>query len=248
MHSSDLAQSLAPTGVIRAAINFGNLVLAQRDPATGEPRGVSADLANALARCVDLPVRFVTFDAAGKVFDALASGAWDIAFLAVDPARATQIAFTAPYVLIEGGYLVHADSPIRRIDDVDAPGVRVSVANGSAYDLFLTRALKHAQIVRAPTGPDALDLFLRERLDVAAGVKFPLTRFARERAGIQVLPGHFMVIEQAIGVPKGRDAAWRYLCAFIEEMKASGFVAQALAASGQTDARVAPHAGGENPG
>jgi polar amino acid transport system substrate-binding protein len=236
----EVVQSVAPTGAIRAAINFGNPVLAQRDPASAEPRGVSVDLARELGRRTRLPVRFVSYDAAGKVFDDARSDAWDIAFLAADPARATDILFTAPYVLIEGGYVVRIDSPLQRVDDVDRPGVRVTVASKSAYDLFLTRTLRHAQIARAPTGEEAFALFLGEGCDVAAGVKGPLLRFAAEHADLRVLPGRFMVIEQAMGTPKGRDAAWRYLCAFVEDVKASGFVADALAASGRLDAQVAP--------
>ena len=139
---------LAPTGKLRAAINFGNPVLAQKDPATGEPRGVSVDLARELGRRLGVPVVLVTFDAAGKVFDALKTGSWDIAFMAIDPARAAEIVFTAPYVVIEGTYLVPADSALRTIEDVDRDGVRVAVGNKSAYDLYLTRTLKRAQLVR----------------------------------------------------------------------------------------------------
>ena len=237
------AESLAPHGAIRAAINFGNPVLAQRDAASGEPRGVSADLATELGRQTGLPVRFVAFDAAGKVFEAACTDAWDIAFLAIDPARAAEILFTPPYALIEGGYVVRSDSPIASIGDVDRPGVRVAAAAGSAYDLFLARTLEHARIVRAPTGEEALAAFLRDGCDAAAGVKGPLLRFAAETANVRVLPGRFMVIEQAMGTPKGREAASRYLGAFVESMKASGFVAAALARSGRTDAEVAPPAG-----
>ena len=233
-------KDLAPTGRLRAAINFGNPVLAQKDPATGEPRGVSADLARELARRLGVPLDFVTFDAAGKVFDALKTGAWDVAFLAVDPARAAEIAFTAPYVVIEGTYMVPTDSPLRSVQDVDREGVRIAVGNKSAYDLFLTRTLKRAQLVRAPTSPAAIELFLAEKLDAAAGVRQPLVRFAESRPGLRVMEGRFMAIEQAMGTPKGRDAGLRYLRGFIEEMKASGFVAEALRRSNQGDAAVAP--------
>ena len=161
---------LAPTGRLRAAINLGNPVLAQRDSATGEPRGVSVDLARELGRRLALPVELITYDAAGQVFEALKTGAWDIAFLAIDPARATEIAFTAPYVVIEGTYLVPAESPLRTIEDVDREGVRVAVGDKSAYDLYLTRTLKRAQLVRAPTSPAAIELFLqRHRLSTGPG-------------------------------------------------------------------------------
>ena len=238
----EAVKALAPTGKLRAAINYGNPVLAQRDPATGQPRGISADLARELGRRLGVPVEFVTFDAAGKVFDALGSGAWDVAFLAVDPARAAGIDFTAPYVIIEGGYLVPVSSPLRAIGEVDREGVRIAVANKSAYDLYLSRTLKRAQLVRAPTGPAALELFVSEKLEVAAGVKQPLVEFAKTNPNIRVIDGRFMLIEQAMGTPRGRDSGARYLREFVEEMKASGFVAAGLQRSGQVDAAVAPPA------
>ena len=239
---SGARSELAPTGKLRAAINFGNPVLAQKDPATGEPRGVSVDLARELGRRLGVPVELVTFDAAGKVFDALKRGAWDIAFLAIDPARAAEIAFTAPYVVIEATYVVPADSPLRTIEDVDRDGVRVAVGNKSAYDLYLTRTLKRAQLVRVPTSPAALDVFLKDKLEAAAGVKQPLLHFAKTNPNVRVMDGRFMVIEQAMGTPKGREAGASYLREFIEEMKASGFVARGLERSGQGDATVAPKA------
>jgi polar amino acid transport system substrate-binding protein len=236
----DVVKGLAPTGTLRAAINFGNPVLAQRNAATGAPQGVSVALARELGRRLDVPVELVTFDAAGKVFDALRSDSWDVAFLAIEPARATEIAFTAPYVLIEGTYLVPADSPLRRIEDVDRAGVRIAVGNKSAYDLYLTRTLKHAQLVRAPTSPAAIELFVKDGLEAAGGVKQPLVQFARANPNVRVMDGRFMAIEQAMGVPKTRQAGIAWLSAFVEEMKASGFVAGALARSGQSDAAVAP--------
>ena len=236
----NVVTELAPSGKLRAASNFGNSVLAQKDPATGEPRGVSAELAREVAKRLAVPIEFVTFDAAGKVFDALQKGAWDIAFLAIDPVRAAGIDFTAPYVVIEGAYVVPVDSPLKTVEDVDRDGVRVAVARASAYDLYLTRALKHAKLVRESSGPEALALFRKDRLEAAAGVKQPIVAFAKEHPDTRVIPGRFMVIEQAMGTPKGREAGVRYLREFIEEMKASGFVAKALSASGQADAAVAP--------
>jgi polar amino acid transport system substrate-binding protein len=235
-----VANELAPGGTLRVAINFGNSVLAQRDPAGGAPRGVSADLARELAKRLALPIEYVLFDAAGKVFEALATGAWDIAFMAIDPVRAQGISFTAPYVVIEGVYVVAADSPLRTVEDVDREGVRVAVATGSAYDLYLTRALKRATLVREPSGPQALARFMSERLEAAAGVKQPIVEFAARHAQLRVIPGRFMAIEQAMGTPRGREQGVRYLRAFVEEMKACGFVAAALARSGQGDATVAP--------
>ena len=237
---ADVAAILAPSGTLRVAINFGNTVLAQPDPATGVPRGVSAELAAELGRRLGLPIRFVTYDGAGKVTDAGRQGAWDLCFLAIDPVRAQGILFTAPYVVIEGTYLVTQASPLRAIEDVDRPGLRVAVGRGSAYDLHLTRVLRYAELVRAPTSPEAIEAFRRDRLDAAAGVKQPLAAYARAHSDTRVIPGRFMMIEQAVGIPQGRDAALPWLRAFVEEMKASGFVARALAESGQADAEVAP--------
>jgi polar amino acid transport system substrate-binding protein len=238
--STNIAKIIAPSGHLRAAINYGNPVLAQKDPQTGEPRGVSAELARELGRRLGVPVDFVPYDAAGKVTDALQTDAWDVAFLAIDPVRSVGITYTAPYVLIEGAYLVPDASPIRSNDDVDRAGVRVVVGRGSAYDLFLTRTLKNAQLVRVTTSADAMDAFERDHLEVAAGVKQPIAAYAAAHPGLRVLPGRFMVIEQAVGLPKARDAGLPFVRAFVEEMKASGFVAKALAASGQGDATVAP--------
>jgi polar amino acid transport system substrate-binding protein len=240
--NADVKRDLAPGGTLRVAINYGNPVLAQKDAASGEPRGVSAEVARDLARRLAIPHAFVTFDAAGKVFEALSQGAWDVAFMAIDPKRAADIDFTPPYVIIEGSYMVPADSPLRVIDDVDRAGVRVAVGKGSAYDLYLTRTIRHAEIVRAPTGNEAIAMFERDKLEVAAGVKSPLLRYAQSRPDLRVMDGRFMVIEQAMGVPKGRTQALHYLRTLIEELKASGFVADALARSGQHDALVAPSA------
>ncbi|HEX2552240.1 MAG TPA: ABC transporter substrate-binding protein [Microvirga sp.] len=238
----EIVKDLAPQGRLRAAINFGNPVLAQKDAASGEPRGISVDLARELGRRLGVGVDLVLYDAAGKVADAARTGAWDIAFLAIDPGRANDITFTAPYVVIEGTYLVPADSALKTIDDVDREGVRVVVGNKSAYDLYLTRALKKAQLVRAPTSPAVIDVFKAEKLEVAAGVRQQLIAFAATRPEVRVMDGRFMVIEQAMGTPKGREAGAAYLRAFVEEMKASGFAAAALERSNQKDAAVAPPA------
>jgi polar amino acid transport system substrate-binding protein len=240
--SKDIVQSLAPSGTLRVAINFGNIVLAQKDPQTGEPRGVSGDLAREVAKRLGVPIQFVTFDAAGKVVDALKSNAWDLAFLAIDPIRGEGIDFTPPYVIIEGVYLVPVSSPLKAVADVDQPGIRIAVGKGSAYDLYLTRNLKHATLVRDTTGTGALDGFLLSGLEAAAGVKQPIVAFAAKHPQTRIIPGRFMAIAQAMATPKGRAAGAQYLRQFIEEMKASGFVARALAASGQSDATVAPPA------
>ena len=233
---------LAPTGKLRAAINFGNPILATKDPSGGEPRGVSVDLSRELARRLGVPVQFVTYDAAGKVVEALKSGAWDVAYVAIDPARAVDLSYTAPYVVIEGAYLVPQGSHIRSNAELDRDGVRVAVGAGSAYDLFLSRNLKHAKIVRAPTSPAVVDMFVAQKLEVAAGVKQQLEADARRIPGLRLLEGRFMVINQAMGTPRGRDAGAKYLREFVEEMKASGFVAQALERHRVEGASVAPRA------
>ena len=217
--SREVVAELAPTGRLRAAINYGNPVLAQRGPG-GEPRGVSVDLARELARRAGVELEVVPFDAAGKVFEAAKSGSWDIAFLAVDPVRAADIAFTSPYVLIEGSYMVRQDSPLRAPGEVDREGVRVAVGRGSAYDLYLTRTLKKAQLVRAPTSAEVVDLFLKENLEVAANVKQVLTGYARSNPGVRMIEPGFMTIAQAMCVPQGRPAAFSYVDAFVDEMKA----------------------------
>ena len=242
---ADVVQQLAPSGTLRAAINLGNPVLAQRDATTGDLRGVSVDLAREISARLGVPVQFVPYDAAGKVFEALQSSAWDMAFLAIDPKRATEIAFTAPYVIIEGSYMVSKSSPLQAIADVDRAGVRIAVGNGSAYELYLSRTLQHAQLVRFATGNEAIAAFLRDGLDAVAGVKSPLLKIARNRADLRVMEGRFMAIEQAVGMPKGRgapDAATRaleFLRAFVEDAKCSGLVAAGLARTGQHDAQVA---------
>ena len=238
--SADVLKELAPAGKVVAAINFGNIVLAQKDPANGEPRGISADLARELARRLGVPLDFVTYDTAGKVSDAVDTGAWTICFLANEPARAAAIAFSPPYVVIEGTYLVRADSPLQRVEDVDSAGVRIAVGAKTAYDLYLTRTIRNAELVRAPDSQAALEMFVKDGLDAAAGVRQPIVRFAAGNPGLRVMDGRFMAIEQAMGVPKARQAGARYLSAFIEEMKASGFVAAGLQRSGQGDAIVAP--------
>ena len=233
---------LGATGKLRAAINFGNPILASRG-ADGEPRGVSVDLAREAARRLGLPIELIPFNSAGSVVEAIKARQVDLAFVAIDPVRAADMEYTAPYVIIEGAYLVRNDSPLQRNDEVDRSGTRVAVGRGSAYDLFLTRELKSATLVRAPTSPAVTDLFLAEKLEVAAGVKQQLEMDARRVGGVRLLPGRFMAIEQAMGVPKGRLSAQAWLSDYIEEMKASGFVAAALQRHRIEGAAVAPPRG-----
>jgi polar amino acid transport system substrate-binding protein len=239
--SSSLAATFAPTGTLRASINLGNPILANMDPATGEPFGVSIDLAREFARRLGLPVQLVVNDTASKSVNAVSEERADFGFFAIDPVRGKDIAFTAAYVLIEGCYLVRDGSALKRNEEVDQAGIRVAVGLGSAYDLFLSRELKNAEIVRASTSPTTVATFMDDKLEVAAGVKQQLEADAERLGGLRLLPGNFMVIQQAMGLPKSRgQAAADELRAFVEEMKSSGFVADALARHGIQGAAVAP--------
>ncbi|CAN7458017.1 transporter substrate-binding domain-containing protein [Pseudorhodoferax sp. LjRoot39] len=240
--ASDLVQAFTPSGRLRASINLGNPILAGRG-ADGQAKGVSVDLARAFAERLGVALDLVVFDTAGQSVEAVKAEQADIGFFAIDPLRGEGIRFTAPYVLIEGCYLVRADSPLQDKAEVDTAGHSVVVGKGSAYDLFLTRELKAATILRAPSSPAVVQSFLDENADVAAGVKQQLEADAARLGGLRLLPGCFMVIQQAMGLPAGRGAAAQAaLAAFVEEMKASGFVAEALRRHGIQGAAVAPAA------
>jgi polar amino acid transport system substrate-binding protein len=240
--SPSLISILAPTGKLRAGVNYGNPVLATRDPASGDPRGVAVDLARELGRRIGVPVELVGYEAAGKMVEGLQTGAWDVAFLAIDPGRASEISFTAPYMEIEGTYLVPAGSPLRAIADVDREGVRIAVSAKSAYDLFLGRNLQRARLVRAPNPDAAFGLLVAGEVEAVAGVRQPLAQNAGKLPGSRVLEGRFMAIQQALGMPKGGDAGREYLREFIEEVKASGLVARAIEKAGIRGVSVAPRA------
>jgi polar amino acid transport system substrate-binding protein len=231
------ANDLAPSGALRAAINLGNPVLAQGTPA--EPRGVTIDIGREIAARLGVVVEFVCFDAARDSLAALMTGRADICFLGIEPARADEVAFTAPYVLIEGVYAVPDRSPLATVADVDSPGVRIGVNRGSAYDLFLSRTLRHAEVVR---GEEGTEVFLTENLEAAAGVREPVTEFVSSHPGIRLIEGRFMEIRQAVGTTKAkRPETIRFLHGIVEDLKASGFIADSLRRSGQT-ASVAPPA------
>ncbi|MYT76001.1 MULTISPECIES: transporter substrate-binding domain-containing protein [unclassified Streptomyces] len=231
-----VARDLAPTGVLRASVNLGNPVLAQGTP--DAPAGVTVDLAREIAARLGLPVEFQCFDAARKSYEAMATGRADLCFLAVEPAREAEVAFTAPYVHIEGVYAVPDDSALRTAADVDRPGVRIGVKQGSAYDLFLTRTLREATVVR---GTDGTDAFHAGQLEVAAGIRQPLTAHVTAHPGLRLLEPAFMTIRQAVGTTRTRDAATvRFLSATVAELTASGFVADALTRSGQDPKLTAP--------
>ncbi|WP_408992776.1 transporter substrate-binding domain-containing protein [Streptomyces sp. 1268] len=238
---SALVSAFAPDGALRASINLGNPILAHRDPASGEPAGVSVDLAREFGRRLGVPVELVAFERAALSVDAVRAERADIGFFAVDPARGEGLRFTAPYVLIEGSYLVPERATIAENEQVDREGTRISVGAGSAYDLFLTREIRHAEVVRLEGAPRALAALRAGEVEVAAGIRQLLEAEAAREEGVRVLPGRFMVIQQAMGVPVGRGAAAQELLAlFVEEMKADGFVADALERHGVEGASVAP--------
>lgn len=233
MSTGSILASLAPSGTLRATINVGNPLLAAVEKTAGAPRGVSVDIARELARRLGTPLECVVVAAAAKSVDAIASGQADVGFFAIDPVRGAGIAFTEPYLLIEGCYLVRQDSPISENSQVDAPHTRVAAGAGSAYDLFLTRELKRATIVRVPTSPAVVDAFVAQGLEVAAGVKQQLEADAARHGGLRLIQEPFMVIRQAMGVARARgDSAAQYLRAFVDDLRASGFVHTALARHG----------------
>ena len=242
MNVSDaLRQQLAPLGRLRASINLGNPVLARRDAPEAAPYGVSIDLAGALAQRLNVGLDFVVFDSASQSVDAVADDRADIGFFAIDPKRGETIAFTDAYLHIEGWYAVRQDSPITTTAEVDQAGRRVAVGRGSAYDLFLTRELRHAEIIRAPNPQAVTPLFVEQGLDVAAGVKQQLEMDMRRIPGLRLLPERFMVIRQAMGLAQRRGADARaFLAAFVESAKADGLVADALRRHGIDGATVAP--------
>jgi polar amino acid transport system substrate-binding protein len=238
MDFMDILEDLAPTGSLRASINLGNPVLAQGTEEA--PGGVTVDIARELGRRLGVPVELVCFRAARECFEALNQGRADICFLAIEPARAETVAFTAPYVIIEGVYVVPQGSSTTSPADVDQPGVRIGVNEGSAYDLFLTRTLAHAQLVRSDDGATT---FFEQQLEAAAGVRQSIEAFVASHPGVRVIEPRFMEIEQAVGTSRSRDAETvSFLCSFVEELKADGFIADALRRYGQQDASVAPPA------
>ncbi|AUG07354.1 transporter substrate-binding domain-containing protein [Pseudomonas sp. S09G 359] len=237
MIDPQVLQQLAPEGVLRAAINFGNPVLAQRG-AGGQPEGVSVVLATALAQELGVALELVTFEAAGKVFSALAEDVWRVAFLAIEPVREQEIAFSAPYVAIKGTYLVPADSPLTQVAQLDAPGKRIAVGQGAAYDLYLSRTVQHAELVRAPTSAAAVDWFIEQGLDAAAGVRdFLHTRVTGQW---RLVDDDFMTIRQAMAVPVAHAAAAAFVRSFVERQKENGLVKRGLVESGQSAQLQAP--------
>ncbi len=238
--TADLLSAFAPTGRLRASINVGNPILAKREPG-GSASGVSVDLARALAAQLAVELDLVIFESAGESVQAVTDEKADVGFFAIDPKRGQEIAFTDAYVLIEGYYLVPEASSIQTNDQVDQAGVRIAVGKGSAYDLYLQRTIQKAQLVQAPTSPAVFSFFVEKGLEVAAGVKQQLERDLPNFPGHRLLPERFMVIRQAMGLPKSRgEMAAAFLTDFVEAQKASGFVGKALHRHGISGATVAP--------
>jgi polar amino acid transport system substrate-binding protein len=236
---SSITLALAPTGTLRASINLGNALLANLNPATQQPFGISIDLAHELARRLGVGVELTSFESARFSVEAVKDEKADIGFFAIDPLRGEGITFTAPYVVIEGGYMVREASNLQTIEEVDRAGHTIAVIKGSAYDLFLSREIKEARIVRAPTAPEVLSVFSVQQLDVVAGVKQMLVEEVKQNAGLRLLPSRFMEIQQAMVLPNGKgDAAADYLRQFVQDMKTSGFVQDAISRHGIQGAAV----------
>ena len=234
---------LAPSGKLRVGLNFGNTQLTARDPVTRVPTGgIAVDLAHELGRRLGVPLEIVPYESAGALADAASTGAWAVGFLGVEPQRAKEISFTAPYVDLETTYLVPPNSPLRTIADVDREGVRIALPAKSAFDLYLIRTLKHATLVRAQGSPAAFKLFVSENLDALAGLRQMLLPDQQNFPGSRLLEGYFTLVHQGVGTPKGHDAGAKYLHEFVEDVKASGLVARVIEKNGIRGALVAPKA------
>ena len=231
---------LAPGGKLRVGINYGNFLLVLKDGAGGEPRGIAPDLGRELGRRLGVTVEFVRFDAAGKLADAVKDGACDVGFLGAEPQRANEIAFTVPYLEIPVTFLVPAGSPLRTLADVDREGIRIAVADRAAYDLYLSRTLKHAKLHRAPGIDGSHRLFIEQKLEALAGLKPRLVADAEKLPGSRVLDGQITGVQQAIGTPKKRAAAAGYLRKFADDIKKSGLVKEVINRHGVRGVTVAP--------
>jgi polar amino acid transport system substrate-binding protein len=231
---------LTPTGKLRVGLNYQNFLLVLKDAPDGTPRGIAPDMGRELARRLGVPVEFIPYKSAGSLADSVKTGAWDVAFLGAEPARANEIAFSPAYLEIPVTFLVPAGSPIRSIEDVDREGVRIAVSEKSAYDLYLTRTLKRASLVRAPGIPSSYQWFVEQKLEALCGLKPQLSADAEKLPGSRVLEGQITGVQQAIGTPKARGEAAKYLREFAEDAKASGFVARAIEKHEVRGVKVAP--------
>jgi polar amino acid transport system substrate-binding protein len=229
-----IAAEIAPTGVLRAAINTGNMLLVTGSDDAGDPVGVAPDLAREIASRLAVPLRLVPFARPADLADAASDGVWDIGLIGAEPVRARKIAFSQAYAEIEACYLVPAGSPLRAVADVDRPGVRIAVAAGSAYDLWLDRNLRHATLVRSKSTAEAQAVFAAKGLEVLAALREGLLPTQGRLEGARILPGRFMAVQQAVGTQKEKRAAAAFLGAFVEEAKASGLIARLIDRHGMT--------------
>ena len=235
-----IRSELAPSGKLRVGLNHGNFLLVTPGSSATDPRGVAPDVARELGRRVGVPVEFIRFDSAGKLGDGVKTGAWDVAFLGAEPQRAAEIAFTAAYLEIPSTYLVPAGSPIRSVADVDREGVRIAVAEQSAYGLYLSRTIKRARLVLTQGVDASFDVFVAQKLEALAGLKPRLLTDVQKLPGSRLLDGQFTAVQQAIGTAKARVAGAAFLRAFVEAVKASGFVAEAISRNNSQGVSVAP--------
>jgi len=238
--SPEAKSELTPTGKLRVGLNYQNFLLVLGNAPDGTPQGIAPDLGRELGRRLGVPVEFVPYKTAGFLADSVTTGAWDVAFLGAEPARANVIAFSPAYLEIPVTFLVPPGSPIRTIADVDREGVRIAVSEKSAYDLYLTRTLKHATLVRIQGIPASYQQFVSQKLEALSGLKPQLTSDAEKLPGSRVLDGQITGVQQAIGTPKARAAAAKYLAEFAEDVKASGFVAKAIESNKVRGVKVAP--------
>jgi polar amino acid transport system substrate-binding protein len=238
----EVRADLAPNGKLRVGINFGNPLLAIRNPVTRAPSGIALDLAWELGRRLGVPVEISSYETAGALAESAAKGEWDVGFLGAEPQRANEIDFTAAYIEIDATYLVPPGSPLNAIADVDRAGIRVMVSAKSAYDLYLTRNLQYASLFRAEGQQGALKAFVEGKYDALAGLRPQLTKDAKKLPGSRLLDGRFAAVQQAVGTPKGHVVGAKYLCEYVEDIKAKGCVARAIADNGVRGVSVAPSA------
>lgn len=225
---------LAPTGTLRAGINMGNFLLVTGKTASGDPDGVSPDMAAEVARRLGVPLSLVPYDSPEQVVAAAGRNEWDIGNVGAEPQRMEKMAFTAAYVEIEATYLVHGDSPFKSADELDREGATIIVRGETAYGLYLSREIKNAVLITTDTSEEALQRFLDEKLDAFAGLKSGLANEAEKHPGTRIVDGKFAEVQQAIGVSKQNAGAIAYLRDFVEEAKASGFVANLIEKHGVT--------------
>lgn len=238
--SPEILKELAPTGILRAGINLSNFLLVTGKSPSGDPEGVAPDMARAIAERLGVKLKLVPFKTPGELADAAASDVWDIGLIGAEPARAQRIVFSPAYVEIEASYLVPAGSALRTIAEVDRPGIRIAVAARSAYDLWLMRNIKQAQLVHADGIDASFRLFVNERLEVLAGLRPRLLTDAAKSPGARVLDGKFTAVQQAVGTAKANVAGALFLRDFVKEAIASGFVAGLIARHDVAGLSVAP--------